>query len=92
MIADLAVSIVIYRSGGGFLAVCPEFGCEATGGSPEDAREGALAAVRRRLDAVSAEGRLEEVLARAGFVVDGGQLRAERRPIRIDEAILPVPF
>ncbi len=92
MIADLVVTVAIYRSGGLFLAVCPEFGAEATGRSPEDAKEEALAAVRRRLDAIVARGELADFLAEAGFVVDGGVLRAERRLIGVDEGRVTVPL
>jgi predicted RNase H-like HicB family nuclease len=92
VIADLVVTVAIYRSGGAFLAVCPEFGVEATGRSPEDAKEEALAAVRRYLDAVAARSELEDVLAGAGFVVEDGELRAERRLVRVDEGRVTVPF
>ena len=92
MIADLVVTVAIYRSGGVFLAVCPEFGTEATGRSPEDAKEEALAAVRRQLDAIVARGDLADFLAEAGFVVDGGVLRAERRLIGVDEGRVTVPL
>lgn len=92
MIADLVVTVAIYREGGAFLAVCPEFGVEATGRSPLDAKEEALAAVRRHLDAVAARRELEEMLAGAGFVVEGGVLRAERRLIGVEEGRVTVPF
>ena len=92
MIADLVVTVAIYRSGGGFLAVCPEFGAEATGRSPEDAKEEALAVVRRYLDAIAGRGELPDFLAEAGFVVDGGALRAERRLVAVDEGRVTVPF
>lgn len=92
MIADLVVTVAIYRSGGLFLAVCPEFGVEATGRSPGDAKEEALFAVRRRLDAIAARGELTGFLADAGFVVDGGALRAERRLIGVEEGRVSVPL
>ncbi|MEN6518344.1 MAG: hypothetical protein ABFC38_09130 [Methanospirillum sp.] len=92
MIADLIVTVAIYRSGGVFLAVCQEFGVEATGRSPEDAKEEALVAVRRTLDAITGRGELMNFLAEAGFVVDGGVLRAERRLIGIDEGRVTVPL
>lgn len=92
MIADLVITVAIYRSGGEFLAVCPEFGSEATGRSPEDARDGAIAAVRRHLDALAASGELEDALADAGFVVDDGVLRAERRLVRVEEGRVTVPI
>jgi len=92
MIADLVVTFAIYRSGGVFLAVCPEFGAEATGRSPEEAKEEALAAVRRQLDTIAARGELADFLADAGFVIDGGVLRTERRLIGIDEGRVAVPF
>ena len=92
MIADLVVTVAIYRSGGTFLAVCPEFGVEATGRSPDDAKEEALAAVRRHLDAIAARGELADFLAEAGFVVDGGVLRAEQRLVAVDEGRVTVPF
>ncbi|HIH02410.1 MAG TPA: hypothetical protein HA263_00665 [Methanoregulaceae archaeon] len=92
MIADLIVTVAIYRSGGVFLAVCQEFGVEATGRSPEDAKEEALVAVRRTLDAIAARGELPAFLAEAGFVIDGDVLRAERRLIGIGEGRVPVAF
>jgi hypothetical protein len=92
VIADLVVTVAIYRSGGLFLAVCPEFGTEATGRSPGDAKEEALAAVRRRLDEIVARGELADYLAGRGFVVDGGVLRAERRLVGVDEGRLTVPL
>lgn len=92
MIADLMVTVAIYRSGGVFLAVCQEFGVEATGRSPEDAKEAALVAVRRTLDAIVARGELTDFLAEAGFVIDGGALRTERRLIEIAEGRVSVPF
>lgn len=92
VIADLVFTVAIYRSGGLFLAVCPDFGVEATGGSPADAKEEALVAVRRQLDVIVARGELEEFLADAGFVVDGGVLRAERRLIEVDEGRVTVPL
>lgn len=92
MIADMVVTVAIYRSGGEFLAVCPELGVEATGLSPEDAKDEALAAVRRRLDAIAADGGLQALLAEAGFVVDGGVLRAERRLIGVDQGRLTISF
>lgn len=92
MIADLVVTVAVYRSGGVFLAVCPEFGAEAAGCSPEDAKEEALAAVRRHLDAIAARGELPDYLAEAGFVVDGGVLRAERRLVGVEEGRVPVSF
>ena len=92
MIADLVVTVVLYRAGGLFLAVCPEFDIEATGHSPEDAKEAALAAVRRFLGAVAARGELDGLLAETGFVIDGGVLRAERRLIGIDEGRVTVPL
>lgn len=85
MIADLVVTLVVYRAGGGFLAACPEFGIEAMGASPGDAREEALVAVRRLLDAAAVRGELASLLADVGFVVDGGVLRAERRPVDLSE-------
>jgi len=90
VIADLVVTVALYRSGGGFLAVCPEFGVEATGGSPGDAKEEALAALRRYLDGCVARGELEACLAEAGFVVDGDVLRAERRLVGVEEGRVPV--
>jgi hypothetical protein len=92
VIADLVVTVAIYRSGGAFLAVCQELDVEATGPSPEDAKEEAIAAVRRQLDAIAARGELEGFLADAGFVVDGGVLRAQRRLIGFKEGRVPVPF
>jgi hypothetical protein len=92
VIADLVVTVAIYREGGAFLGVCPEFGVEATGRSPGDAKEGVLAAVRRHLDAVAARGELEDVLAGAGFVVEGGALHAERRLIGVEEGRVTVPL
>lgn len=92
MIADLVVTVAIYRSGGVFLAVCPEFGVEATGHSPGDAKEEALAALRRYLDGCTARGELEACLAEAGFVVEDGALRAERRLVGIEEGRVSVPF
>ncbi len=92
MIADLVVSVAIYRSGSGFEAVCPELGVTATGSTPDDARDEVLAAVRRRLDLAAARGELEDWLARAGFVVDGGVLLAERRLVAIGEGRLTVPL
>lgn len=92
MIAELVVTVAIYRSGGGFLAVCPELGIEASGRSPADAKEEALAAARRHLDRVSALGGLEDFLAEAGFVVDGGVLRSERRLVEVDEGRVTVPI
>jgi hypothetical protein len=92
VIAELVVTIAIYRSGGCFVAVCQEFDAEATGRSREDAKEGALAAVRRDLDAIAARGELADFLAEAGFVVDGGVLRAERRLIGVDEGRVTVAF
>jgi predicted RNase H-like HicB family nuclease len=90
LIADLVVTIVVYRSGGGFLASCPEFGVEATGASPGDAKEEALGAVRRHLDAAAARGELADLLAGVGFVIDGGVLRAERRPVDLSEGRVTV--
>jgi len=92
VIADLVVTVAIYRSGGAFLAVCPEFGVEASGRSPEDAKEEAIATVRRHLDAVAARSGLEGVLADAGFIVEDGALRAERRLIRVEEGRITIPF
>jgi hypothetical protein len=92
VIADLVVTIAIYRSGGRYLAVCHELGIEGTGTSPDDAREEALAAAGRYLDIVAARGELGSILADAGFVVDGGALRAERRLIGIEEGRVTVPF
>jgi hypothetical protein len=92
VIADLVVTVAIYRTGGVFLAVCPEFGVEATGGSAEEAKEEALLALRRYLDGCVARGELEARLAEAGFVVEDGALRAERRLIGIEEGCVPVPF
>ena len=68
MIADLVVTVVIYREGGHFQAICPEFGVEATGQSSGDAKEEVLAAVRRHLDGIAFRGQLADYLAEAGFV------------------------
>lgn len=92
MIADLVVTVAIYRSGGGFRALCQEFEAEATGSTPEDAKEEVLAVVRRRIAELAAEGRLAACLAAGGFVVDGGVLRAERRLVSIDEGRIPIEF
>lgn len=92
MIADLVVTVAIYRSGGGYLAVCPEFGVEASGQSPGDAREEAIGALRRHLDRCAASGELEACLAEAGFVVEGGALRAERRLVGVEEGRISIPF
>lgn len=92
MIADLMVTVAIYRSGGGYRAVCPEFGVEASGWSPEDAKEEAVGALRRYLDGCAARGELEACLADAGFVVEDGAFRAERRLVGVEEGRLPISF
>lgn len=92
MIADLVVTVVIYREGGHFQAICPEFGVEATGQSSGDAKEEVLAAVRRHLDGIAFRGQLADYLAEAGFVVDSGVLRAERRLVEVDEGRVTIAF
>ncbi len=92
MIADLVVTVVIYREGGHFQAICPEFGVEATGQSSGDAKEEVLAAVRRHLDGIAFRGQLADYLAEAGFVVDSGVLRAERRLVEVDEGRVTIVF
>ena len=92
MIADLVVTIVVYREGGHFQAICPEFGVEATGQSSGDAKEEVLAAVRRHLDGIAFRGQLADYLAEAGFVVDSGVLRAERRLVEVDEGRVTIAF
>ncbi len=92
MIADLVVTVLVRRGGGVFSAECPEFGLFATASSAGDAREELLRLVRRRVEELGATGELEAFLARAGFVVDNGVLRTERRLISAEEATVPVPF
>lgn len=92
MIADLVVTVVVYREGGHFQAICPEFGVEATGQSSGDAKEEVLAAVRRHLDGIAFRGQLADYLAEAGFVVDSGVLRAERRLVEVDEGRVTIAF
>ena len=92
MIADLVVTVVVYREGGHFQAICPEFGVEATGQSSGDAKEEVLAAVRRHLDGIAFRGQLADYLAEAGFVVDSGVLRAERRLVEVDEGRVTIVF
>lgn len=92
MIADLVVTVAIYRSEGGYLAVCPEFGVEASGWSPGDAKEEAVGALRRYLDDRTARGELESCLAEAGFVVEDGAFRAERRLVGVEEGRIPISF
>ena len=92
MIADLVVTVLVRRGGGVFSAECPEFELSATGGSAEDAREELLRLVRRRVEELGAAGELEAFLARAGFVVDNGVLRTERRLVSAEEAVVPVPL
>lgn len=92
MIADLVVTVVIYREGGHFQAICPEFGVEATGQSSGDAKEEVLAAVRRHLDGIAFRSQLADYLAEAGFVVDSGVLRAERRLVEVDEGRVTIAF
>lgn len=92
MIADLVVTVVVYREGGRYQAICPEFEVEATGQSSGDAKEEVLAAVRRHLDGIAFRGQLADYLAEAGFVVDGGVLRAERRLVEVDEGRVTIAF
>ncbi len=92
MIADLAVTVLVYRSGGTFRAECPEFEIIAIAGSVRDAKEEVLRLVRRRLAELAEEGDLDGFLAGAGFVVDSGVLRTEDRLVSASEDIVTVQF
>ncbi len=92
MIADLVVTVLIYRSGGSFRAECAAFGLVATAGSAEDAQEEVLRLVRRRLAELAEERELDTFLAGAGFVVDNGVLRTEERLVSAGEAVVTIPF
>ena len=92
MIADLVITVLVRREGGVYSAECPEFELSATGRSAGDARKELLRIVRRWLGDLGASGELEAFLARAGFVVDNGVLRTERRLVSAEEATVPVPF
>lgn len=92
MIADLAVTVLVYRSGGTFRAECPEFDIAAIAGSVGDAKEEVLHLVRRRVAELAEVGDLDGFLAGAGYVVDSGVLRTEDRLVSAGEAVVTVPF
>ena len=48
--------------------------------------------MRRHLDGIAFRGQLADYLAEAGFVVDSGVLRAERRLVEVDEGRVTIAF
>jgi hypothetical protein len=92
MIADLVITVVVYRDGGSYRAECPEFGLEARAMSMADAHEELVAEVRRHLETLAARGTLETRLGEAGFVVSDGVLRTESRLVSVEEARIAIPF
>jgi len=90
VIADLVVTLLVFRAGGTYRATCPEFGVTASAGTVEDARAEALRLVRRRVAALAGEGALDAFLADAGFVVDCGVLRTGERLVSATETTVTV--
>jgi predicted RNase H-like HicB family nuclease len=86
--ADLTITIEIWRKENWFLASAPELDFVSQGKTFEEAKKNLLEVIKIQFDEMKEMGTLEDYLAECGFIAKGGQILPQKEIVGFEKSVV----